>query len=741
MNRLDKLLLVFITLVMAVLLFRPHEDTFTALDHSGYRWMGKALAEGRGFHETDRVLSQVPKGLRRHLLLLPNMNERNTRDRSFEVLSLNSSRTEPFFYPLLPLLASGMEKIWPNVGLDLVVPLFGVLFFIALCWTGFLFGRRSGMILALVFGLGSPLPLFLFRGFYLESAGTACLIIGTCFWLDPSDRRRFRVIIASFLWGLAVSFHPVFVVLSLPLLLMALLDQNTDSRKLFTYGAAFMLGFLPLILMTQFVCSPYGSLRLGDLLHNASVSSSHRITLLTSFVLFVGFIPLFLTRVWWAGYLRTAFNHPSTRWLSLAFAVLPMGFALWQWEEGPIVAEGVRELWHALRWPLGAVVLVCLCWTVYRPASYKAFNIVLICCVVMPVFCYLKGAEQMGMWSQRRLLPFYALLVLAILPSGAQLSHRIMAKPGRGRPIVRALWMLMAIWAGFSSWKKWPAPYIAKVEAGATHWVDELKSTLGDSWVVFDYPPYSFPFVVDNRTHAVAIAHPEKGGMRKLAEWARETLGEKEWLWVTAYSNPGIEDGVRLAKQDHYSIELNRVHSKSALPAVQVVKNLEVDLLKSIPVDQASKDVELHKVLDGGPLALRGRWGGYRRTISRPDGVRVPADWSVQGSGVVGPVRQIGVSVIVELICSSGREVSQRLEITPPWGGESKEVLVQPGYGVYRAEFVRTLNQPFDAATGIYRFSSPTPYAPSKEGIGGFASDLGVLIHRIRIAPKSKIDF
>lgn len=53
-------------LAAAVLLLRPHGDTFTALDHSGYRLMAHAFSEGRGPNDVDRILLEIPEEPRKY---------------------------------------------------------------------------------------------------------------------------------------------------------------------------------------------------------------------------------------------------------------------------------------------------------------------------------------------------------------------------------------------------------------------------------------------------------------------------------------------------------------------------------------------------------------------------------------------------------------------------------------------------------------------------------------------------
>ena len=86
------------SLVLAALFMRPHEHTFQGLDSSALRLMAGALEGGRPLRSTDATLREAPIEVRGNLLFrLPHPGERMTRDRAFEVLSLETGETRPFF--------------------------------------------------------------------------------------------------------------------------------------------------------------------------------------------------------------------------------------------------------------------------------------------------------------------------------------------------------------------------------------------------------------------------------------------------------------------------------------------------------------------------------------------------------------------------------------------------------------------------------------------------------------------
>jgi hypothetical protein len=140
------------------------------------------------------------------------------------------------------------------------------------------------------------------------------------------------------------------------------------------------------------------------------------------------------------------------------------------------------------------------------------------------------------------------------------------------------------------------------------------------------------------------------------------------------------------------------------------------------------------KVMDQGPLALREPWGSYRRSIRTPDGVRVPAEWSREGSGIIGPVPSATGAVRMTIWAASGRDRVQPMRVQPPWPADPVAFGVPAAFTNIELILHRSDDAPLQP-TGVYRLSSPTPYDPAGEGIKGFASDLGVLVHRIRIEP------
>ena len=69
----------------AFLVARPHDDRFSGLDNMTYGNLARAFLDGRGFHDPDAVLEEVPATLRENFLLHRGPVGRPTRDRVFQL--------------------------------------------------------------------------------------------------------------------------------------------------------------------------------------------------------------------------------------------------------------------------------------------------------------------------------------------------------------------------------------------------------------------------------------------------------------------------------------------------------------------------------------------------------------------------------------------------------------------------------------------------------------------------------
>jgi hypothetical protein len=688
--------------------------------------MAVAFGAGRGVHEEDRILKEAPENIRRHLMLIPNMRYRNTRDRSFLVHSLGDSpKTEPFFYPLVPWLASGLETVLPGYGRDALMPLFGLLFITALVCLGRQFGQYWGMAVALTFVLGCPLPLWLYRGFYIEAAGMTVLVGSAWAWTQGHSKW------GAFFAGLSASFHPVFLIPGSLLLVMMLLGRGKGFVDTFRLALFFLLGLLPLVAMTIWVCAPYGQLDIQHIRSLLQVSTVHQ--LMFAGGLGVSGLLLVFSSIPKAGqWIRKGLQDARVRVGLTVLAFLPLLLTAFLWSEGGRVERGLEEFALAIRWPLGCLALVGIVQvhgTRIR-AVFFCFWLIFVC--TLPLFAYLKGLEQVGMWSQRRLFPAYGLLCLALIPA---ISQRVQDWVTGSLIRIRAgIAVVVLSCAAFANPIRWPAPYWVQVEKGALEEVQDLQTEIGGRLAFFDYLPYSFPFAVTNRTRALGLNEESHRHLPEIVSWLAEKSRQEEVWWFTAYANPGLEDGVRLNEIRKIEFPLDRINAKQALPAERKSITISMTVLEALPV-QAEGDLAVDKVLDGGPLALRGIWGNYRRSLKTESGERVPAEWTRKRSGIIGPMPSPGSGVRLTLWAASGRDVPQQVTVIPPWPDTEVDIEIPSAFGKVElwlpAPHEGTIED--EDYTGTYTFFIPNPYDPSAEGIRGFANDLGFICHRIRV--------
>jgi hypothetical protein len=181
-------------------------------------------------------------------------------------------------------------------------------------------------------------------------------------------------------------------------------------------------------------------------------------------------------------------------------------------------------------------------------------------------------------------------------------------------------------------------------------------------------------------------------------------------------------------------VRLERARGKHAFPAARKDKTVDVRILRVSPVEDEPPAV-MEKVFDGGQFGLRPPWGRGDIGIRTKEGRRLPASWSREGSGIVGPVPRPGESVKLSVWAGAYRNNDsgdQVIRFVPPWEGEPLQVAIGNDYALSTG----VLRRPPEAngyrgLTGTYRIYAENPYDPKKAGIRGFAEDLGVLIHKV----------
>ncbi len=732
----------------AVLLLRPHEDTLVGLDLSCYRNMARAFAAGRSFHGPDRALAETPIELRRAFLMKYRPGGRDTRDRSFEIRRVveEEPRTNPWFYPSLPLLALGLGTVSAGTLTDYGVPLLGVLAFAGMIgWTR---GRHGiwGLCAGFALWFGTPLLIWTLRGYFPEMAALSLMVIGALTPRTPA-RPWIGAGIASWLLGLAVTYHPLGLAVATPLLFFRLCEEEGGRASRLVEVLLFALGILPLVAMTHYLCKPYGDfLQPASWLERIRLDSAVRWTALVGAlgIAATGVVVLlperFHRRLREAGAVSLRSRAGMAAGMVIALAPLILGL-VGPWRQR-FVRIGFQEFGVAVQGPLSILLAAAILIEPVRCGRARERIWVLMTLLLAPLFFYLKGVDQMGMWSQRRLAPLMMLASVSFIPPLAAIGSRLRAVAMDRKPWRLALpagWGLLLLTAALANPLRWPAPWRLRSERGADRWLGELRAAIGGHLAIFDYEPFSSPLSVlpDERVYGVNGDAFEL--WPEIIRWLRErAASELVWL-ISAWSNPGLEQDVVLIERGRKVIELPILRSRNALPAEAARRKIELHLLRPHPLSPGQNAPPLDKRLDGGPLALRGPWDRLRE-VTLPDGTRALAQWTRQGSGILGPVPPPGGHVIIEITASSGRRnTTQTLRITPPWQGppaelefawetETRIVLVfRPAEADPAAE----------SPTGVYRFASPTPYNPADEGLRGYAADLGALLHRIRIAVAS----
>lgn len=351
----------------------------------------------------------------------------------------------------------------------------------------------------------------------------------------------------------------------------------------------------------------------------------------------------------------------------------------------------------------------------------------------------------MQMWSQRRIIAPFLLGLGVLLPTLARSCGWVaggkIVPRAVGIPVV--LCLLLSV--GAHCIRQWPAAYTVQYEKGAQAWIESVRKRIGTRFALVDDFRTSVPLSVDGLTRVVGLnevdrlAHPPHvfRGLPLLAAWARQRVAlTNDLVWITRYRNPGLESGVRLEEEGKtWSLGLARLAAKYALPAQRSTYEARVSFLSITPVKDSDRP-RLSKVLDGGPLALRGPWGRMDIRLKDSAGERVPAGWTRQGSQVLGPVPRDGEVVKISIIAGAAQRRpngTQVLSIQPPWDGAG---LVFPVSNV----LTRVVGQLVPAAgfepterIGVYTLTTSESYDPSRDGISGFQSDLGVLLHSIAI--------
>ncbi len=706
------------------LLARPHDDSFTGLDNMTYRHLAHAFLEGRGFHDPDTVLAEVPPELRESFLLHRGPVGRPTRDRVFSLSGWQKVETKPFFMPTLPLAAAAQS---PVLAPERFVPLVGALWWTLVLAAGFAAGGGWGLAAVVALALGTAWPAFFLRGFYAEGVGT--MLIGAV--VAAAAVRPLRggmAALAGFALGMSVGYHPTMVVLAVPVGLALLLERR-DGKTFAGVSAGMLAGFFPFWALTRWVCQPYGDWTRWEKLkrliflapeHQAIALVVAVLAAASAVALWLGFRPA--VRAWVR---RTDGRMSPWGWLAVCAVPLALIAASPDWADGAL-GKGAAATWSGIRWPMAVLFLAGAGWVLAgRRPLRERFWLAALCAAAL-LFLFIQGVEApVGLWSQRRFLPVVlmgvSLLAVALGAGLAGLSGRTW----------KGLALAGLILAGGANLARWPVAYGIVNETGAAEWVRETAEQMGpERWVVFDYYGHSVPYAADLKHRALGLGEPSRNHWPEVAEWiAGLTASQEVWV-VSSWSPTAMEDGFRLEPMLSKTGYFPMVKTKGFFPAEAGAREVIHHFMLAVPMEEGETAIQ-DKVLDGSPVGLRGRWGRIRQGMT----------WTRQGSGIVGPVPKKGDRVVLEAECAWSPPDEdwnkQHLRVTPPWGGDPLKVEVPAGQHTVAVVMGRPADDGDSASTGVYAFRVERPFDPERFGLRGYDEDLGVQMRRIiiRIEP------
>lgn len=710
-----------------LLFFFPHEDRFTGLDDMTYRQMAQAFAEGRGFHDSDAVMAAVPPALRRNFLLYGDRRVRPTRDRIFQLVEPDLIDAKPYFMPVLPLAAAGLE---PVLSPERFVPLVGGLWLALVLAAGFCAGGGWGLLATGALVLGTAWPAWFFRGFFAEGVGVA-LIAGVVATAAVRPLRGGMAAGAGFALGLAISYHPTLVVLSGPVALGLMLEQN-DRKTAIGVAVGLLTGCFPFGALTRWVCQPYGDWTRWATLKKMVFSVPEHQAVALALVLLAGGALLALcvglfpaVRAW-----VRKWDEKLSPWGWLTICALPLLLVVAvPGGAGANLRSGAVSMWSGIRWPYALLLLVGAgsVWSQRRPFRER-FWLAALCWTAL-LFLFVKGVETpVGLWSQRRFLPVVLVgIALLAAPASAALAGRSGA---RGKTLALGL---LALAAGGANLIRWPAAYFTVNERGAAAWTESVAQRMGtDRWVVFDYYAHSVPYAAGLKPRVLGLGETAWTNWPAVAEWI-SSLAQTEDVWlVTSWSPCTLEDGLRLEPVFSATGRFPVVKTKAFFPAEpgeRIVQNAFFRAVPLVPGELAVQD----KTVDGSPVGLRGLWGPIRNG----------AAWTRQGSGIIGPIPERGGRVRIQIHGSwtppQAEWSEQILRVIPPWGGEDARFEIPAGDSDVQGHFERPLNDGDRKGTGTYVFHVDRPYDPAENGVRGYPPDLGVQMRRIIIRVESSL--
>jgi hypothetical protein len=354
--------------------------------------------------------------------------------------------------------------------------------------------------------------------------------------------------------------------------------------------------------------------------------------------------------------------------------------------------------------PLTAAVAVAVTGIVFVRDALRAKAI--MCCVLLslPVFLYLVGKENMGMWCQRRLIALWMLLSAALLAGFPEALRAVRQRLSPSRRFIFgvAVGALLLV-AACANPIRWRAPYRVAFDYGADAWVSAMGTMIGSRLAVFDWYHYSVPMAaagyrvlgiseaVTRRKDLCGDSEFRQEGFDRVLAWVAAKAEAEEVLWVSAFDPPAFDSWFTLDPVGTVDMQIDRLASRYALPALRETVQVRARVYRVVPwsaVISAPKCV--HHRFDGGLLGKRGPWGrkDYRYFpdahvlrenywIDEPyfssmvndifrNGVTLGGCVANSGCAVIGPVPHEGEAIEVQIkgMAMGGPVICT---VIPPW--------------------------------------------------------------------------
>lgn len=719
-----------IAAIFGLFLFtRHHEDAYSGLDTAAYGAMADAFREGHPLISQDEVASAMPPSrLLDFLYRAPkdaNSSCRPTRTTTFQIDigKKNYARTFPFYMPMLSMAEAGS-----GLGRNFI-PLVGMLWVAMLLMTAIRFGGIIGIIPALALILCTVYPSWFFRGEFAEAVAFPLI---TSAWLSAMAKpfkKKISYAIAGFTMTFALAFHLTAALLAAPIALAIIVtSRDIKERISLLFGA--VVGFIPLWLITRYVCAPYGNwTKLSALKHIATSHLEHS-------VLFFGVVLLALLTV---GVIALASNKK----LRIVAYSINKRLPAWSWLIVGIIPAVLLALlasplkdrfnlaislsWQSLHAAPIILWIVASLAMLHNQKRISRRILWLLVCWVTCAFLLILGQEvsanhgrTIGAWSFRRMLPpIIAFIAIFLSP----LAKRFAALNGLHKKIAISLLTVLMLYTPI----KHHLAYTAINGQGSEKIANEISlelDKLAPSPIIFDYFLHSVPFSSKPNNRIVGIGDHARQNWNRVAAWISTIAQTGTVHIVSSYTPPKLELDMAFIPVKAFNADISMASSSTILDVKNTAKKISNTLIKPIHLSKLDSDTLLEQeiVYDGSPIGLRGNWHFMRKGGA----------WSRSNSGIVAPLPSSGTNIVAELDVSwyppEGGPSNQMVRITYPGIKYLALITVKAGRQTIKTTFVSEKANP---AMGIYTITPVNPYNPAAYGMKNFPNDLGVFFHKV----------